>query len=179
MWYPADIEKWSCSSFSRKRNRSIEIDSYEVTIFPAEKVKSTQTIPSHAKTKSFRFKVGSMSLAGNGDNLVEEGEINSLPYDTWFYDLDGGRTEYVITIACMIGKSRMKGEKVVTNLVPYGPERPRAGMIKSAETDQAEIQWDPPKGEFTKYTLVIEKISHLKITLEDLKLQGLPEKQQQ
>jgi hypothetical protein len=25
---------------------------------------------------------------------------------------NGGRTEYVITIACMIGKSRMKGEKV-------------------------------------------------------------------
>lgn len=24
-------------------------------------------------------------------------------YNTWFYDLHGGRTEYVITIACMIG----------------------------------------------------------------------------
>jgi hypothetical protein len=53
-----------------------------------------------------------------------------------FYDLNGGRTEYVITIACMIGKSRMKGEKVVTNLVPYGPEKPRSGMVRSAGTRQ-------------------------------------------
>ncbi len=30
----------------------------------------------------------------------------------------------------------MKGEKVVTNLVPYGPEKPRAGMVKMASTDQ-------------------------------------------
>jgi hypothetical protein len=44
--------------------------------------------------------------------------------------------EYVITIACMIGKSRMKGEKVVTNLVPYGPEKPRSGMVRSTTTKQ-------------------------------------------
>ena len=42
-----------------------------------------------------------------------------------------------IICRCMIGKSRMKGEKVVTNLVPYGPEKPRAGMVKMAATDQA------------------------------------------
>ncbi len=56
-----------------------------------------------------------------------------------FYDLHGGRREYVITIACMIGKSRMKGEKVVTNLVPYGPEKPRSGMVKLAGTNQVRI----------------------------------------
>jgi len=38
--------------------------------------------------------------------------------------------------SCMIGKSRMKGEKIVTNLVPYGPEKPRSGMVKNAGTDQ-------------------------------------------
>ena len=43
------------------------------------------------------------------------------PYTCTFHDLNGGKTEYVVTIACMIGKSRMKGAKVVTNLVPYGP----------------------------------------------------------
>ena len=35
--------------------------------------------------------------------------VRSNLYSTWFLDLNGGRTEYVITIACMIGKSRMKG----------------------------------------------------------------------
>ncbi|XP_071746056.1 uncharacterized protein [Lepeophtheirus salmonis] len=58
----------------------------------------------------------------------------------------------------MVGKSRMKGEKVVTNLSPYGPEMPRSGMVKSVSTHQAEIFWDPPKGEFTKYTLALERI---------------------
>ncbi len=56
------------------------------------------------------------------------------------------------------GKSRMKGEKVVTNLVPYGPEKPRSGMQKSAGTEQVELIWDPPKGDFTKYTLLIERM---------------------
>jgi hypothetical protein len=31
----------------------------------------------------------------------------------------------------------MKGEKIVTNLVPYGPEKPRSGMVKIAGTNQA------------------------------------------
>ena len=44
---------------------------------------------------------------------------------------------FFLIFRCMIGKSRMKGEKVVTNLVPYGPEKPRAGMVKMAATDQA------------------------------------------
>ena len=69
----------------------------------------------------------------------------------------GGRTEYVITIACMIGKSRMKGEKVVTSLVPYGAEKPSAGMVKSFSTYSVEIFWDPPKGGFGKYVLSVEK----------------------
>ena len=49
-------------------------------------------------------------------------------YQTWFYDLHGGRTEYVVTVACMLGKSRMRGARIVTTLVPHGPEAPRNGM---------------------------------------------------
>ena len=71
----------------------------------------------------------------------------------------GGRTEYVITIACMIGKSRMKGEKVVTSLVPYGAEKPSAGMLKSFSTYSVEIFWNPPKGDFGKYVLSVDKLS--------------------
>ena len=37
----------------------------------------------------------------------------------------GGRTEYIVTIACVIGRSRMKGERIVTNLLPFGPVKPR------------------------------------------------------
>ena len=62
--------------------------------------------------------------------------VRQNPYGTWFFDLYGGRTEYVITIACMIGKSRMKGEKIVTHLLPYGPEKPAMGMVKSTKTRQ-------------------------------------------
>ena len=58
----------------------------------------------------------------------------------------------------------MKGEKIVTNLLPYGPEKPRLGMVKEGVegnpgTTQIEIFWDPPRGEFTKYFLNIEKVS--------------------
>ena len=31
-------------------------------------------------------------------------------YSAWFFDLTGGKTEYVVTIATVIGKSRMKGK---------------------------------------------------------------------
>jgi hypothetical protein len=34
----------------------------------------------------------------------------------------------------------------------------RSGMVKMAGTDQVEIFWDPPKGEFTKYFLKIDQI---------------------
>ena len=80
-------------------------------------------------------------------------------YNTWFYDLNGGKTEYVITISVVIGKSRMKGEKVVTPLLPYGAEKPRSGMVKAAQPDAVEIFWDPPKGDFTKYVLIVDKLS--------------------
>ena len=53
----------------------------------------------------------------------------------------------------------MKGHKIVTNLVPYGPEKPRSGMVKQAGTNQVEIFWDPPKGDFTKYYLYIDRLS--------------------
>jgi hypothetical protein len=59
----------------------------------------------------------------------------------------------------MIGKSRMKGEKIVTSLVPYGAEKPSAGIIKSFSTYSVEIFWDPPKGDFGKYVLSIDKLS--------------------
>ncbi|CAB4068164.1 unnamed protein product [Lepeophtheirus salmonis] len=131
VWRPADIEKLF------RRNSLINIESYEVTIYPAETVQHTCTIPA---------------------NTYDSQTNDDVFYSIWFYDLSGGRTEYVVTIACMVGKSRMKGEKVVTNLSPYGPEMPCSGMIKNVSTDQAEIFWDPPKGEFTKYILSIERI---------------------
>ena len=50
--------------------------------------------------------------------------------------------------------------QVVTTLVPYGPERPKVGLQDMSGTteDKVEIFWDPPKGEFTKYTLSIDLV---------------------
>ena len=71
-------------------------------------------------------------------------------FSSWFLDLAGGTTEYVVTIACIVGKSRMKGEKLVTHLLPYGPEKPRSGMVKESDgnpgTNQIEVFWEPPRG---------------------------------
>ncbi len=136
-WFPADIELWTRDKGSHvkvpRSARAIELESYEVTIFPAETVNNTVTL--------------------KADDLAE-----NRKYSTWFYDLLGGKTEYVITIAVVIGKSRMKGEKKVTTLVPYGPERPKNGILEKAGTNQIDLFWDPPKGSFTKYTLSIEKV---------------------
>ena len=44
------------------------------------------------------------ALSKMNKTLSSASEMN---YHTWFYDLHGGRTEYVITIACMIGKKRL------------------------------------------------------------------------
>ena len=56
-----------------------------------------------------------------------------------------------MTIACVIGKSRMKGARVVTTLLPHGPEKPRGGSICRAVTStEVEIGWEPPRGAFTK-----------------------------
>jgi len=118
-----------------------------VTIFPAETANNTKTVEAF---KNLRCS------SEHGEKDEEIALMEDDMYHHWFYDLNGGRTEYVITIACMIGRSRMKGEKIVTNLVPYGPEKPRTGMTKAADTNQVEIFWDPPKGDFTKYVLEVD-----------------------
>ena len=48
------------------------------------------------------------------------------------------------------------GERIVTTLLPYGPEKPRAGIVKTVLTDAVEISWEPPKGGFTKYVLGVD-----------------------
>ena len=66
----------------------------------------------------------------------------------------------------------MKGEKVVTNLVPYGAEKPRVGMVKKGEgnpgTNQVEIFWHPPPVEFSKYVLNIGNVSVMKSSTPDV-----------
>ncbi len=84
-----------------------------------------------------------VSTCGDGTALSAD-----HTYSAVFSELEGGRVEYVVTVSCVIGKSRMKGETVVSNLMPYGPERPRNGLVRSADSDQIEIFWDPPKGQF-------------------------------
>ena len=127
-WKPASLERW----LENNHHKSIEVDSYDVTIFPAES--SNNSVTKHTWEKD-----------SNGN------------YHTVFYDLQGGKTEYIVTIACVIGKSRMKGERIVTTLKPYGPEKPRGGKIsKSVNTHEVEIDWEPPKGGFTKYVLLVD-----------------------
>ena len=128
VWQPASLELW----LEGNSHKGIHVDSYDVTIFPTETVDHTKTlVPKQKNTES-----------GN--------------YTAWFFDLEGGKTEYVVTIACVIGKSRMKGERIVTTLLPYGAVKPRSGIVKTSGTDEVEISWQPPKGSFTKYVLVVD-----------------------
>ena len=131
-WRPASLESW----LETNQHKGISIDSYDVTIFPSESIKNSVT-----------------KYTGDKDS--------SGYYSTTFQDLQGGKTEYIVTIACVIGKSRMKGERIVTTLPPYGPEKPRGGRIfkhdeSEAKTEEVEIEWEPPKGGFTKYVLFVD-----------------------
>ena len=121
-----------------------------MTIFPAESSNNTQKISAMSYLKQQN---------STDSDIIQMDNKNNHQYEAWFRDLQGGRTEYVITIACMVGRSRMKGEKIVTHLVPYGPEKPRAGMVKSVSPKQVEVFWDPPKGEFSKYIMTIIKLN--------------------
>ena len=128
MWNPASLENW----LETNQHKDIEVDSYDVTIYPTESVNNTVT------------------------KMKKDKDDSSGLYSAWFFDLSGGKTEYVITIATVIGKSRMKGERIVTTLLPFGPEKPRAGIVKTIQTNEVEISWEPPKGGFTKYVLAVD-----------------------
>ena len=54
----------------------------------------------------------------------------------------------------------MKGYTVPTYLVPYGPEIPKSGMVKEASSNQVEVFWYPPSGDFKKYLLCIERMTN-------------------
>jgi hypothetical protein len=45
VWSAADIEVWLKSGRKNSQRREIVVDSYEITIFPAESVNNTQTVP--------------------------------------------------------------------------------------------------------------------------------------
>ena len=51
-WYPANVEKWLNNNPSSLNQSSIHIDSYEVTIFPAENVNNVKVLPAknHVET---------------------------------------------------------------------------------------------------------------------------------
>ena len=130
-WEPAEIERW----LQRNSYKDISVDSYDVTIYPAE---------------SFQNK------------LTKEGQLRSQLSPDWSYqaeftDLQGGTTEYVVTIATVIGKSRMRGERIVTYLAPSGPEEHPDGFCYNVKTHSAQLRWEMPKGEFMKYVLTLSQ----------------------
>jgi hypothetical protein len=134
-WSPSHIERWlRTGKRSTHTQRILDIKRYEVAIFPAESVVSVF------------------------NKLVSVG-AKPEKYEHVFSDLNGGRTEYIITIACVIGMSKMKCVKIVTPVMPYGPVLPRSGSIaKASYPDSVELFWDPPKGDFSKYVVTVSTI---------------------
>ena len=53
---------------------------------------------------------------------------------------------------------RLKGAKFVTYLVPQTP-KPSAGDFVSNVTEKTvEIMWEPPKKDFSRYSLTIQQL---------------------
>ena len=62
-----------------------------------------------------------------------------------------------MNVSCVVGMYRLKGAKFVTYLVPETP-KPSAGDFVSNVTEKTvEIMWEPPKKDFSNYTLTIEQ----------------------
>ena len=57
---PCDIERWlqSGSKKARKKNRTINIEQYEVTIFPAESTRHTQSVEASCGSSTFDLEEG-------------------------------------------------------------------------------------------------------------------------
>ena len=74
------IQRWLQSDSHSSRpighTRSITIDSYEVTIFPAESVNHTHTLPA-------------LSAATSPKDKSDPEMKDADSYSTWFYDLQG------------------------------------------------------------------------------------------
>ena len=61
-----------------------------------------------------------------------------------------------------------------TSLLPWGPEVPRAGLVKALTETEIEIEWEPPKREFTKYILGVDpNVNTCNTRVEELKLESV------
>ena len=70
--------------------------------------------------------------------------------------LKGGQTSYVITIACIIGKTRLKGTKLITKLRPRPPKKPaRGAFVNTGESGDLVLEWAPPLCKFDCYVLSV------------------------
>ena len=100
---------------SGKKSRShktIIIDDYEVTIFPAESVNHAHTIPAQSGMSS--------------QKCDPEMTLGAEPYSTWFYDLQGkiyisnlkGVLKHFFALFCTLSE---KGETINFRNVPCSP----------------------------------------------------------
>jgi hypothetical protein len=145
--------------------RDISIDNYQVTVLEraekTEKIKAKLEIPAKlSNSKYYNSNNKKYSVDFDNDNL------------------EGGKNEYIVTIAAVIGESRMKGERMEKYLLPYGPKQPRKGMAEKIETHQVQIKWIPPFGEFTKYILSIES-EETKKKMEPVRKENLNSKEKE
>ena len=67
-WYPSYAEKWlNHEGLSSFHHRIIEIDSYEATIFPAERVENTKRLKAHVNQKSKGVSLSAENLVISDD----------------------------------------------------------------------------------------------------------------
>ena len=57
-----------------------------------------------------------------------------------------------------MGKTRLKGAKIVSSVKPGSPKRPRGGFTKISECGDLLIEWIPPIKDFDYYVLSVMSI---------------------
>ena len=63
----------------------------------------------------------------------------------------------MITTSCVVGMYRLRGAQVSKYLLPLPPSISTGKFVKDVSEKGVEIMWEPPKKDFTNYTLRIQK----------------------
>ena len=61
-----------------------------------------------------------------------------------------------MNISCVVGMYRLKGVKFVRSLIPLAPSVSAGDFVTNVSEKSAEIMWEPPKKDFSKYALTIQ-----------------------
>ena len=92
-----------------------------------------------------------------------------------FMNLCGGTTEYTVTVSAIVGNAKMKGVFTKQFLPPFPPQNLTVHtpeILANKQSVTVRLTWNPPRGDFHKYSLRIVQLGPGGKRLSKEKLEG-------